>query len=716
MADRSVINRRDFIKVVSTTGAGLVIGFHLPFKNRVQAATLASRNTFKPNAWVTVHPDEFVTITVSKSEMGQGVWTSLPMLIAEEMELDWTKVQIEQAPVDKEKFGRQGTGGSNSIRGSWDKMRKAGAIGKDMLMNAAAHNWSVPKKECYAEKGFIIHQPSGKKLSYGDLSMKAATLDIPTEVALKDPDNFRIIGKEIPRKDTPLKVNGTAQFAMDIDLPNMVYAFIVRCPIFGGNLKSINDTRAREIEGVLDVFAVENGVAIVGTSTWAALRGRKALAITWNEGPNKDVDSKTIYEYLQKRGLKRGATGRKDGNAKRALNKADTVVEAVYELPFQAHATMEPMNCVVDVQSDLCRIWAPTQFPQQARKRASEITGLSIDNVEVNVTFLGGGFGRRAFNDFIDDGLAVSKHMGKPVKLIWKREDDMRHDYYRPASRHVLKGGLTKSGKTTAWTHRVVAPSIIFGQIFKYPIPFKDKLDIIALEGAKDLPYEIPNIHVDYKSANTAVPIGFWRSVYNSQNAYANECFMDELAHASNMDPLQYRLQLLADAPRHDNILKLAAEKAGWGESTPTGRYKGLACHESFGSYVAQVAEVSIGEDNVVHVHRVVCAIDCGQTVNPSIVEAQMESSIVYGLSATLRGEITIEKGAVVQSNFHEFEVLRMDEMPEIEVHNINSTAPPGGVGEPGLPPIAPAVANAVFAATGIRVRKLPIKPEDLRS
>ena len=716
MANRTVINRRDFIKVVSTTGAGLAIGFHLPFKNRVQAATLASNNTFKPNAWVTLYPDELVTITVSKSEMGQGVWTSLPMIIAEEMELDWTKVQIEQAPVDKERFGRQGTGGSYSIRGSWDKMRKAGAIGKDMLLNAGAHNWSVPKKECYAEKGFIFHQPSGKKLSYGDLSMKAATLDIPKEVALKDPSDFRIIGKELPRKDTPLKVNGSAQFAMDIDLPNMVYAFIVRCPIFGGKLKSINDTKAREIEGVLDVFAVENGVAIVGASTWAALRGRKALVITWDEGPNKNVDSKTIYEYLQKRGRKRGATGRRDGNAKRALNKADRVIEAVYELPFQAHATMEPMNCVVDVQSDLCRIWAPTQSPQQARKRASDITGLSINNVEVNVTFLGGGFGRRAFNDFIDDGLAVSKHMGRPVKLIWKREDDMRHDYYRPASRHVLRGGLTKNTNTTAWTHRVVAPSIIFGQMFKYPIPFKDKLDVVALEGAKDLPYEIPNIHVDYKSANTAVPIGWWRSVYHSQNAYANECFIDELAFAANMDPLQYRLQLLPDDSRNSNVLKLAAKKAGWDGSSPTGRYKGLSCHESFGSYVAQVAEVSIGKDNVVIVHRVVCVIDCGQTVNPSIVEAQMESSIVYGLSATLRGEITIKKGAVVQSNFHEFEVLRMDEMPEIDVHIIKSTATPGGVGEPGLPPVAPAVANAVFAATGIRVRKLPIKPEDLRS
>tara|TARA_B100001013_G_scaffold7349_1_gene4549 strand:- start:49 stop:1068 length:1020 start_codon:yes stop_codon:yes gene_type:complete len=339
-----------------------------------------------------------------------------------------------------------------------------------------------------------------------------------------------------------------------------------------------------------------------------------------------------------------------------------------------------------------------------------------MDKIEMNVTFLGGGFGRRAFNDFVNDGLEVSKHMGRPVKLIWMREDDMRHDYYRPASRHILNGGLNENGETIAWTHKVVAPSILFGQMFKYPIPFKDKLDVVALAGAKELPYAVPNIRVEYKSANTDVPVGWWRSVYDSQNAYANECFMDELAFEAGEDPVQYRLKLLVDSPRNTGVLKMAAQKAGWGNPLPNGIFQGVSCHGSFGSYVAQVAEVSVQEDTGIKVHRVVCAVDCGQVINPSIVEAQMESSIVYGLSATLNGEITIEKGGVVQSNFHEFEVLRINEMPQVEVHIVESKEPPGGVGEPGLPPIAPAVANAVFAATGKRIRKLPIKPEDLLS
>ena len=716
MAEKTVINRRDFLKVVSTTGAGLIIGFHLPFKNKLRAATLQAAIQFKPNAWITVHPDNMVTIAVAESEMGQGVWTSLPMIIAEEMELDWSKIQVIQAPVDKDRFGKQGTGGSASVRSSWEKLRKAGAVAKEMLLTAAAREWSVPRGDCYGENGFILNRTSGKKLSYGDLAEKAAILDIPKNVSLKKAADFNIIGKDIPRTDTPLKVNGTAQFAMDVDLPNIVYAFIIRCPIFGGKLKTVNDAKAKQINGVLEIFEVENGIAVVGSSTWAAIQGRKALNITWDKGPNADLDSKSIAKYFKKRGRKRGAVGRNDGNAKKALKKTKKTVEAVYEVPFQAHATMEPMNCVVDVQPNRCRIWAPTQFPHSAQKQAAEITGLPMDKIEIHVTFLGGGFGRRAFNDFINDGLEVSKHMGRPVKLIWTREDDMRHDYYRPASRHILNGGLSETGETIAWTHKVVAPSILFGQMFKYPIPFKDKLDVVALAGAKELAYEIPNIRVEYKSANTNVPVGWWRSVYDSQNAYANECFMDELAFEAGKDPVQYRLKLLVNSPRSAAVLKMAAREAGWGSPMPNGRSKGVSCHGSFGSYVAQVAEVSVKANGKIKVHSVVCAVDCGQVVNPSIVKAQMESSIVYGLSATLKGEITIEKGRVVQSNFHEFEVLRMDEMPEIDVHIVKSTEAPGGVGEPGLPPIAPAVANAVFALTGKRIRKLPIKEGDLRS
>lgn len=718
MVKKVLINRRDFIKTISTAGAGLTLGFYLPFKNRLRAEISRSTVDFVPNIWVSVNPNSQVTITVSESEMGQGVWTSLPMIIAEEMELDWTKVKVVQAPVDENYFGRfdMGTGGSSSIRTSWDKMRKAGAVAKDMLLDAATDKWSVSKADCFAENGFIIHRSTGKKISYGDLAHKASMLDVPESIQLKNPDMFRIIGTDLLRTDAPLKVNGTAQYAMDVNLPDMVYASVERCPYFGGRLKKIEDREARMVKGVLDIVEIENGFAVVGTSTWAALRGRKRLKTIWDKGSNKYPDSKSISEFFKKRSRKRGAKGRNEGNVKKALKDADRVIEAAYEVPFQAHATMEPMNCVVDYQSDQCQVWAPTQSPKDAKKRVSEMTGFSDEKVIINVPFLGGGFGRRAFNDFIEEGVEVSMQMKKPVKLIWTREDDMQHDYYRPASRHVLKAGLMNNGETIAWSHSVVAPSIFFGQMFKYPIPFKDKLDVVALAGAKEVAYEIPNIRVDYKSANTDIPIGWWRSVYDSQNAYANECFIDELANSLKIDPVDYRLRLLKQSPFHTAVLKRAAQESGWGKPLKNNHYQGVSCHASFGTYVAQVAEVSVDNEGTVDVHRVVCAVDCGQAVSPINIRAQIEGSIVYGLSATLNGEITIENGAVKQSNFHDFQVLRMDQMPTIDVHIIKSSKPPSGIGEPGLPPIAPAVANAIFSATGKRIRKLPIKSEDFLS
>nr|MCS5647537.1 xanthine dehydrogenase family protein molybdopterin-binding subunit [Candidatus Neomarinimicrobiota bacterium] len=655
------------------------------------------------------------TLTVSESEMGQGVWTSLPMIIAEEMELDWTKVTVVQAPVDENYFGRfdMGTGGSSSIRTSWEKMRKAGAVAKDMLLDAAIGKWSVSKADCFAENGFIIHRSTGKKISYGDLAHKASMLDVPKSVQLKNPDTFRIIGTDILRTDAPLKVNGTAQYAMDVNLPDMMYASVERCPYFGGKLKTVDDRDSKKVKGVLDIIEIENGFAVVGTSTWAALQGRKKLKITWDKGSNKYPDSKSISEFFKKRSRKRGAKGRNEGNVKKVLKDADRVIEAAYEVPFQAHATMEPMNCVVDYQSDQCQVWAPTQSPKDAKKRVREMTGLSDEKVIIHVPFLGGGFGRRAFNDFIEEGVEVSMKLKKPVKLIWTREDDMQHDYYRPASRHVLKAGLMDNGETIAWFHSVVAPSIFFGQMFKYPVPFKDKLDVVALAGAKEVAYGIPNIRVEYTSANTDIPVGWWRSVYDSQNAYANECFIDELANSLKIDPVDYRLRLLKQSPRHTAVLKQAAQESDWGKPLKNNHYQGVSCHASFGTYVAQIAEVSVNNEGSVHVHRVVCAVDCGQAVSPITIKAQMEGSIVYGLSATLNGEITIENGAVKQSNFHDFQVLRMDQMPTIDVHIIKSSEPPSGIGEPGLPPIAPAVANAVFSATGKRIRKLPIKAED---
>ncbi|MAG20686.1 MAG: xanthine dehydrogenase family protein molybdopterin-binding subunit [Candidatus Marinimicrobia bacterium] len=713
MAEQRTISRRDFIKVSSATGAGLVIGFYLPAKNRLLATGIDTQKPFQPNVWIAVNPDNSVTLTVGRSEMGQGVRTSLPMIIAEEMNLDWSQVRVVQASAHPDRYGSQSTGGSQSIRKFWEPLRKAGATAREMLLQAAAKQWKVDKSECYTEDGAVIHRNSGKKLSYGDLTKSTAKLPIPKQISLKNTDEFRLIGKNIPRTDTVEKVDGTARFAMDIKIPGMVHATVVRCPVFGGRLKSFDAKEAMGMNGVLDVFKVEKGLAIVAESTWKTFEARRSVEISWDEGPNTDLDSSRIDEMLITRSKRKGAAGRKEGNAEKALKESARVVEAVYEAPFQAHATMEPMCCVADVKSDTCRVWAPTQSPQHAQKDAAKIAGLPLEKVELNVTFLGGGFGRRSFNDFVSDAVEISKRVAKPVKLLWTREDDMQHDYYRPVSRHILRGGLNEQGDVIALAHRVVAPSIIFSNYVTFPVPFKEKLDKVALEGAKDIAYNIPNILVDYKMTNTAIPVGWWRSVYDSQNAFASECFIDELASAAGEDPFKFRLELLSDSPRDAGVLRLAAEKSDWDTKAPIGRYRGISCHASFGSYVAQVAEVSLRSDSVT-VHRVICAVDCGQVVNPSIVETQIESGIVYGLCATLKGEITIEKGRVVQSNFHDFPLLQIDEMPKIEVYVMDSSEPPTGVGEPGLPPIAPAVANAVFAATGKRVRKLPIRMGDL--
>lgn len=717
MAEKATVSRRDFIKSTSVAGTGLVIGFYLPTRNPLEAAAVGSTEPFAPNAWITVQPDDQIKIISGKSEMGQGVWTSLPMIIAEEMDADWSRVTIEAGVATKETSGAFGTGGSRSVRDSWTTLREAGATAREMLLTAAARKWNVPKNDCTVQDSIISHSSTSRELTFGQLTVAAAKERIPKDVPLKDPSQFKLIGTDVPRKDTPLKVDGSAQFAMDVDLAGMVYAMVVRSPSFGGTVKELDSREAKKVKGILDVFEVSSGVAVVGSSTWAVLQGRDRLNITWNRGESADLDSDSITEQLTTNAAKRGATGRKEGNPERALKNAGTVLDAVYEVPFQAHATMEPVNCVVHIKPNSCRIWAPTQAPIQAKKTAAKITGLPREKVEVNVTFLGGGFGRKSFNDFITDALEVGKRMKKPVKLIWKREDDTRHDYYRPPSRHIMSGGFDESGKLAAWKHKVVAPSVLFTQIIKFPFPFKDKVDgLVALEGARNIPYEIPNMRIEYKSIEVGVPLGWWRSVYDSQNGYANECFMDELAHAAGADPVKFRLDRLKNSPRDAGVLRLAAEKAGWGKQLPEGRFQGVANHASFKSYVAQIAEVSVSDDGKVNVHKVTCAVDCGQVVNPAIVGAQMESAITYGLSAALKGEITIRNGEVVQSNFHNFDVLRIDEMPEVDVHIVESRKTPGGVGEPGLPPIAPAVANAVFAATGKRVRKLPIKPEDLVS
>jgi isoquinoline 1-oxidoreductase beta subunit len=685
----------------------LVIGFHLPAGGR---RGMAYPGLFAPNAWLRIHPDESVLVIVDRSEMGQGVTTSLPMLLAEELEADWSKIRIESAPADKAyinpMFGMQGTGGSTSVRAAYTPLRKAGAAAREMLVTAAAETWGVDQSECHAEKGAVIHAPSKRRLTYGKLAAKAATVPLPHDVPLKDPKDWKILGTRVPRLDTPPKVNGAAEFGIDVKTPGLLVGVVARSPVFGGTVKSFDATKAKAVPGVRQVVRISTGVAVVGDGYWPAKKGRDALDITWDEGPNAGVSSATISQLFAQRAGQEGAIARHDGDTQAALQLATFKVEAVYELPFLAHATMEPMNCTAHVRAGSVDIWAPTQFQTGAQGLGAGIGGVPPEKVNVHTTYLGGGFGRRFELDFIKEALEASKATGAPVKLIWSREDDIRNAQYRPASYHRFQAGLDAGGQPVAWMHRIVAPSIM-ARVF--PDTVKNGLDGEAVEGGVGMPYAVPNVHVDYVLTDTGIPVGFWRSVNNSFNAFAVETFIDELAHAAKKDPYEYRRDLLGKAPRHLGVLNLAATKAGWGTPLPAGRARGIAVFKSFDTHVAEVAEVSVDSDGVPHVHRVVCAVDCGPVVNPGIVEAQMQSAIVFGLTAALWGEITIDKGQVQQSNFHDYRMLRLAEMPVVEVYIVPSTDSQGGVGEPGTPPIAPAVCNAIFALNGKRIRKLPI-------
>lgn len=709
MTARSQVTRREFLETAGVVGAGLVIGFYLPPQRRWAAA--APSEPFAPNAWLRIGSDDSVLVVVDRSEMGQGVTTSLPMLLAEELEADWSKIRIEFAPADKAYnntiFGAQLTGGSTSVRAAWTPLRKAGAAAREVLIAAAAQTLGVDTSECRAEKGTVMHKPSGRRLTYGRLVETAATLSVPQDVPLKDPKDWKIVGTRVKRLDIPLKVDGRAGFGIDVRVPEMVVAVIARCPVFGGTVATFDAAKAKAIPGVHAVVQISNGVAVVGTGYWPARKGRAALDITWDEGPNAALSSAGISQLFAQRADETGAVARHEGDAEAARAGAAGKIEAAYELPFLAHATMEPMNCSAHVRADGVDIWAPTQFQAKAQELGATVSGLPPERVLVHTTYLGGGFGRRFESDFIQEALEVSKAVAAPVKVVWSREDDIQHEGYRPASYHRLRAGLDANGQPVAWSHRVVAPSILAR--FFGPDSVKNGLDEEAVEGAVGVPYAIPNVHVDYVLADTGIPVGFWRSVNHSFNGFVVESFIDELAAASGKDPYEFRRGLLRQAPRHLGVLELAAKKAAWGSPLPTGRFRGIAVVKSFESYVAQVAEVSVRKDGTVRVHRVVCAVDCGQVVNPDTVEAQMQSGIVFGLTAALKGAITIDKGRTQQSNFHEYQLLRMNEMPVIEVYIVPSTEAPGGVGEVGTPPIAPAVANAVFAATEQRIRKLPI-------
>jgi isoquinoline 1-oxidoreductase beta subunit len=650
------------------------------------------------------------------------------MLVAEELDADWATVRYEFAPANEAYYnplvmGQQLTGGSTSIAAAWIPLRETAAKARLMLVAAAAARWKVAAAACRTERGAVV-APDGRRLRYGEVASEAASQPVPAIVRLKDPAEFTLIGTSPPRLDLPDKVTGAAVFGLDTYPDGVLTAMVARSPVFGGTLRSVDDAAARAVPGVRGVYRIGSGVAVVADGYWAASKGRDALRLEWAEGEGAALDDASVSAQLTALAQGKGKEARKVGQGAAAIAGSAQTVDAVYELPYLAHATMEPMNCTADVRADMVTLWVPTQFQTGpkllgggARGAAAKATGIPMNRITVNTTHLGGGFGRRSESDFVTEACEVSKAAGTPIKLVWSREDDIRHDQFRPAARHVLRAGIGADGDVTGWYHHIVCPSIIAkflpGWLPAFVAhlggPLKGGVDSNAIEGAPDIPYAIPHLEVRYTQADLGVPVGFWRSVGHSHTAFAVEGFLDEIAAAAGKDPVALRRGLLADSPRNLGVLNLAAELSGWGTPAPAGRFRGVALHQSFGSHVAQVAEISVvgGE---VRVHRVVCAIDCGQVVHPDTVVAQMEGSIVFGLTAALKGRITLEKGRVKQSNFHDYRLLTMREMPVIEVHIVPSTSAPGGVGEPGTPPIAPAVANAVFAATGTRVRKLPIE------
>jgi len=712
MAERIEISRRNFLKISAALGGGLLVGIDVAAcgrKDNVPVERPAGQPLFAPNAWIRIGVDDAITLMVGSSEMGQGVMTAIPMLLAEELDADWSKVHAEFAPAHASYanpiIGRQHTGGSTSVRGFWQPLREAGAATRELLMQTAAQRWNVPAIECSTEPSVVIHKTSGRRLRYGELVEQAAKLPVPETAFLKEPKQFRLIGTAVPRLDTPAKLNGSAVFGQDVNVPGMLIAVVARCPVFGGKLKSVDASAAKQIKGVRHVVEIDAGVAVVADHFWAAQRGRDALKLAWNEGAAATLDSAQIRASFIA-AVDGGKSARNDGDVERALQTAAKKIEAVYEVPYLAHACMEPMNCTAHVRKDGCEVWVPTQGQATVQHQIERHTGLKPEAIKVHTTFLGGGFGRRSEYDFVVEAVQISKQLGVPIKVIWTREDDLQHGVYRPSTYNRMTAAIDQQGVPSAWQHRIAGPSI-FSRIAAGAV--KDGLDNSSLENAKNLPYAIPNVAVSYALVNTAVPVGFWRSVGASQNVYVTECFFDEVARAAGKDPYALRRELLKDHPRHRAVLELAAQKAGWGTPLPAGRARGIAVAESFASFVAQVAEVSI-EHGVPRVHRVVCAVDCGMVVNPNTIAAQMESAIIFGLTAALKGEITLANGRVQQSNFNDYPLLRFDEAPHIEVHIVPSTDPPGGIGEPGVPPIAPAVANALYALTGTPVRKLPIR------
>jgi isoquinoline 1-oxidoreductase subunit beta len=712
-ATRIAVSRRALIKGGLAVGAGLVVGFQLPLRAR---KALAQSGNFAPNQWISIDRDGLVTIINSVVEMGQGSLSTMPAIVADELDTDLGKVRVIQAPANPKLYGNpvtgsQSYGGSRGVRDHIEMLRKAGAAAREMLKQAGANEWGVPVAEVDTDLDTVVHKPSGRRLPYSALVDKASKLPVPQNPTLKTPDKFRYMGKVIHRRDTPLKVNGSAVFGMDVAVPGMLIASIERCPVFGGKVKTFDATAAKRIKGVKHVVQVTNGIAVVADSFWTATRGRQALKVTWDEGAGAAVTSASIRQGYADAAKSPGQVARNDGDADKALAGGAKTVEAIYEVPFLEHACMEPMNATASVKPDSCEIWAPTQSPGGTQQTGARISGLPVEKVIVNTTYLGGGFGRRGEQDFIVDALETSKAVGAPVKVMWTRPDDIQHGFYRPSTYNVFKAALDAQGNPVAWWNRIAGPGILIQKGRAQA----GTIDPAAVEGVRNMPYTIPNVRVEWVDKDYGIPIGFWRSVGPSQNGFIVESFVDEVALAAGKDPVEFRRALLTKSPRHKAVLELAADKANWGAPLPAGRARGCAVMFSYGSYVAHVAEVSVAPDGKVRVHKLVGAIDAGFAVNPDQVKAQMEGGGIYALTALLYGAITIDRGRVQQSNFNDYPMLRINEAPVMETYILDSGAPAGGLGEPGVPTVAPAVCNAIYALTGKRIRTLPIQPEALK-
>jgi isoquinoline 1-oxidoreductase beta subunit len=703
MSRITALSRRDFLKASAAATGALVLGFRLG--QSTQAVAAGDDIVFNPNAWLEINADGEVIIQVPWSELGQGALTAVPMLLAEELEVDFEAVQVRKAKNDP-RFGNMGTGGSRSVRTSWDPVRQAGATSRVMLVTAASDSWQVPAEECQAKMGVITHEKSGQSMTYGEISAAAAKLDVPTGIPLKPKSERTIIGHDMPRKDSPDKVVGKADFGLDQRLEGMLFAVVARSPVLGGSVKSFDDTATLAVSGVNQTVEIETGIAVLADHSWAALKGREALKINWDEGPNAGLDSKGISKRLAEADAAEAPVMREDGDAAQALKNAAKVVEVVYELPYISHSPMEPMNCTARITDDRCEVWAPIQSVTWGESVAAKYAGVPQENVTIQPTYAGGGFGRRLMVDYVAETVAIAKASGKPVQMFMTREDDTRHGLFRPASRHAMKAALDENDRPTVWSHHLAAPSI-GGQL--NPERYPDGRDEGAVNGAANLPYEIPNIEVTYSMVNTPVPTCWLRSVYNTQNGLANECFFDELARAGGHDPVQLRLDLLPKDSRLRGTLERAAKEWGWPRQLASGHGQGVASHSSFGSHVTMMSDVSVGDDGWPLVHEILCVVDCGPVVHPDGLKSQIEGVVGFALSALMREEITIKNGSVQQSNFDDYPPLRLKEMPNVTVVTIDSEDDIGGIGEPGYPPLGPAVLNALFDATGKRVRKLPL-------